>query len=254
MPGIYRERASRTRALEDAKVSQAHGDSAEPTRQAHRNVPISLQGYTIPWTGTEVPEARAYKKFLVKQRSYFLRCGAVTEMSLISSNTGSATAASALKAAACEPAGGTLPWVCPLARVCVGTCGISTRLLFDAGPSWPSTEASLSYTKRAMSLNKVVRAGVSGPTTRRQHGPLADSFSKATAFRNRDSFSLQIDEKMRKGSAYRQLSGSLPGCLVWTERRDPASGRRAAPTCYLGQAHCQKTRTRAAQWAALAKS
>lgn len=119
---------------------------------------MSFHGYTIPWTGTEDPEARAYRKFLVKQRSYFLRCGAVTEMSLISSRTGSATAASALKTAACDPAGAALPCAWPFGCV----CAMSTRLLFAAGSSCVSAEAIRSYTKVAMLLNKVVRAGVSG--------------------------------------------------------------------------------------------
>jgi hypothetical protein len=161
------------RALEMPKVSSGARKFGGEKR-ASVDAPISFHGYTTPWTGTDVPDARAYRKSLVKQRSYFLRCGAVTEMSLTSSNTGSATAASALKAAPCEPAGGALPCACPFGRACVGVCAISTRLLLDAGSAWPSAEANRSYTKLAMSLNKVVRAGVSGPTGRRQHGSLAE--------------------------------------------------------------------------------
>lgn len=122
---------------------------------------MSFHGYTTPWAGTDVPEARAYKKFLVKQRSYFLRWGEVTDMSPTSSSTGSVAATSTL-----NPAGGTLPCVWPFGCGCVGNCAISIRLLFDAGPSWGSAEPSRSYTKLAMSLNKVVRAGVSNHAKR----------------------------------------------------------------------------------------
>jgi hypothetical protein len=117
---------------------------------------MSFHGYTTPWTGVDVPDARAYKKFFVKQRSYFLRWGAVTDMSLTSSNTGSVAATSTLNAA-----GGARSGACPFGCGCVGSCVTSIRLLFDAGPSWESAGPSRSYTKPAMLLNKVVRAGVS---------------------------------------------------------------------------------------------
>ncbi len=114
----------------------------------------------------------------MKHRSYFLRCGAVTEMSLTSRSTGSATAASALKAAVCELAGKALPGVCPFG--CADDA-ISTRLRFDAGSSRASTEASRPCTKLAISLNKVVRAGVSGRTERRKHASSARLFSRLSA-------------------------------------------------------------------------
>lgn len=111
----------------------------------------------MPATGTEEPEARAYKKVLVKQRSYFLRCGAVTEMSLILSSTGSAIASSAAMLAVCDVAGTDSPAVYLLD----GVFAISTRLLLIAGPSCASVTDNRSYTKLAISLNNVVRVGVS---------------------------------------------------------------------------------------------
>lgn len=77
----------------------------------------------MPCTGVSVPATRAYKKFLVKHRLYFLRWGTDTEISLISRSTGS-------RAAASGPA--TWPFCDPFA--CVGVA-MSTRLLLDDGPS-----------------------------------------------------------------------------------------------------------------------
>jgi hypothetical protein len=107
----------------------------------------------------------------------------------------------------------------------------------DAGSSWPSAEASRSYTKLAMSLNKVVRAGVSGPTGRRQHGSLAE-WCLGSAARKCDSvvsFSQRIKpqcrEEVRCDGAYQQLSGCLPEDLAWTGRQDAEFGGRAVPPC-----------------------
>ena len=52
----------------------------------------------IPGTGAVVLGSLAYKCLAVKQRSYFLRCGTETEISLISRRTDS-LATSALEAA-----------------------------------------------------------------------------------------------------------------------------------------------------------
>lgn len=76
-------------------------------------------------------------------------------MSLISSSTVSAAAASAPSTAACEPAIG---WVAPLKVFVV--CAASTRLLFVAGSS-DVLFAILSYTKEAMLLKRSMRAGES---------------------------------------------------------------------------------------------
>lgn len=183
-----------------------------------------------PGTGAEPPDARAYRKFFVKQRSYRLRCGAATEMSLTSNKMGSAAAASAVKdaSAGCEPAGGGAVGACPFC--CVGA--LSSRLLFAAGPSGASVEDSRSCTKLAMALNRAVRAGVSGGARRRQHATLADGSPPRLGASDERASSIRLcrppgafsrrfrpRRESREGGTYRQPSGCRSGYPAGTRRR-----------------------------------
>lgn len=107
----------------------------------------SLQAYTIPGTGADVPDALAYRKFEVNTKSYFFRTGTLREMSLISSSTGSVS-------------GSSPPTCTPLAaRPFVGGRATSTlRRLFAGSSLLPPI---CSYMKLAMSLKRMMRAGES---------------------------------------------------------------------------------------------